>query len=216
MRPVVQTSRCSGGRHCIEHGCYLSPSSRRQETLNSLQIIPIFTPTSKLPLTASSKMGKKKAFKPKPPPSCSRMYLSLHENVAAVLSEHCITARFHNNENGEGATRSFPTNIFGRFTCDNKGCSGGVWISGKIATLIRQYPNDGYNAVVYSQRCEKCEKLGRLQIDKDSYVDRVSYRIKMWKGVRMERPVYKEKTTKPHKSWLCEGCKRGVCKQLNK
>ncbi|EAT77635.1 hypothetical protein SNOG_15092 [Parastagonospora nodorum SN15] len=94
-------------------------------------------------------MGKKKAFKPKPPPPCSRMYLSLHENVAAVLSEHSITARFHNNENGEGATRSFPTNIFGRFTCDNKGCSGGVWISGKIATLIRQYPNDGYNAIKF-------------------------------------------------------------------
>jgi len=139
--------------------------------------------------------------------------MSLHENVAVALSKYSITTQFHNNDSGEGSTRSHPTFIFGRFTCDSKACPGGVWLSGKIATLIRQYPNDGYNAVVYSQRCQKCEKLGRLQIDKDSYVDRVSYRIKKWNGVEMERPIYKEKTTKPHKSWLCEGCKRGVCKQ---
>lgn len=145
-------------------------------------------------------MGKKKVSKPKSPPPCFRMYMFPHDNVAAVLSEHSITAGFHNNENDESSTRSFMTFTFGRFTCDSKACSGRVWLSRKIAKSIRQYSKDGYNAVVCNQRCQKCERLGRLQIDKDSYVDRVLYRIKKWKGVEIERPVYKEKTTKPHKS----------------
>lgn len=46
-----------------------------------------------------------------------------------------------------------------------------------------------------------------------NFSERVSYRIKKWSGVEMERrPFSRDLDNKrPHESDLCEGCKHGHC-----
>jgi hypothetical protein len=95
-------------------------------------------------------------------------------------------------------------------TCDTNG-----WSSKKVAILIRGYAENGYNATVFNQRCRTCDQLGTLALDEKSYVERVAYRIQRWAGVQVEQPYYASKGGKPHKRELCEGCKKGVCRQTS-
>ncbi|KAM7213104.1 Zinc-binding domain containing protein [Rhypophila decipiens] len=113
---------------------------------------------------------------------------------------------------------TYPTNIVAFFTCTNTPCAKGAsWSSGKVAIVIRRFnlPTTGglgYNATVYNQRCKSCNELGAMNIDKEVYVERVAYRLKVWAGVPVERrPFNGNKETPPHRKDLCEGCKRGVC-----
>jgi hypothetical protein len=161
-----------------------------------------------------STMGKKKSFRPKTATSPSRMYPSLHHDVAKAVFEHIGTTRFHENDSDEGSNKSHSTYFMGVFICDNNACPGVAWSSGKITILIRKYPDNGYNAVVFGQRCKSCQKLGRLKLDEKSYIDRVSYRLKKWAGVQMEPPPFDLKGTPPHITELCEGCKRGICAEV--
>jgi len=101
----------------------------------------------------------------------------------------------------------------GRFTCQNDGCATSGWSSKMVAILIRGYSENGYNAVVFNQRCKTCNKLGDFTLNKESYVERVSYRLKKWAGVQVEQPHYTEKTGPPHLRDFCEGCKQGYCQQ---
>lgn len=84
-----------------------------------------------------------------------------------------------------------------------------------VAILIRGYPGNGYNALVFNQRCKSCNWLGNLKLDKESNVDRVVYRLKKWADVPVEQPFFNHKEGPPHESALCEGCKRGVCRQTD-
>jgi hypothetical protein len=105
----------------------------------------------------------------------------------------------------------------GTFMCTNNACSNRGWGSKKVAILIRGYPKGCYNAVVpvFNQRCRFCEKLGNLNLDRESYVDRVAYRLKKWAGIEMAWPHVDSKKGPPHESTLCEGCKRGHCVNKN-
>jgi hypothetical protein len=161
-------------------------------------------------------MGKKKDFRPKKATNASRMYPSLHRDVAKAVFEDIGTTRFHDNDSGEGFSKEYPTFVVGVFVCNNNACSGAAWSSGKITLLVRKYPDNGYNAVVFGQRCKFCQRLGRLKLNEQSYIDRVSYRLKRWAGVQMELPPFDLKGTPPHKIELCEGCKRGLCPEVNR
>jgi hypothetical protein len=44
-------------------------------------------------------------------------------------------------------------------------------------------------------------------LDKNSYINRVANRLEIQAGVAIERPHYALKSTPPHESSLCEGCK---------
>jgi hypothetical protein len=158
-------------------------------------------------------MGKKKAFKPKKATPCSRMYPSLHQIVTNAVSEHVGSTTFHEDDSDDGSTRECSTFVRGIFTCRKRACPGTAWASGKITIVIRRYMENEYNAVVFSQRCKFCEQLGTLKLEEQSYVDRVSYRLKKWAGVEMETHHYIPKEMPPHKAHLCEGCKRGVCRE---
>jgi hypothetical protein len=103
----------------------------------------------------------------------------------------------------------------GKFKCNNNACSKNGWSSKKIAILIRGYPGHGYNAVVFNQRCKSCSQLGTITLDERSYIDRIAYRLRKWAGFRVERQQHERKTSPPHRSDLCEGCKRGICEQKN-
>lgn len=141
------------------------------------------------------------------------MYPSLHEDVLNILSDAIVPAPWFSEDGNEhDATDEYPTNIMGRFSCYNRRCSKKVWGSKKVAIVIRRYPDNGYNAVVYKQRCKECNKLGVLRLDENSYIERVAYRLKKWAGVPMERPDYTPRQLGPeHESHLCEGCKQGYC-----
>ena len=162
-----------------------------------------------------SKMGKKKGSQPKPAPTCSRMYPSLHQDVADAVSEHITDLEFHKDDSDEGISKRYSTYVMGFFNCYTPTCSTQGWFSGRVTILIRRYRDGGYNAVVFKQRCEECNWLGKLAMDKSSYVGRVQYRLLKWAGVVLERPIYRSKKSPPHKAHLCEGCKSGICRAVS-
>lgn len=156
-------------------------------------------------------MGKKKNSKAKAYAMESYMFPWLHRNVSTAVSGSIPRIWFNNNDTDQDSNNEYSTNVMGSFTCSNDSCSSRGWYSKMVAIHIRRYPGNGYNAVVFSQRCDSCKELGQLKLDRESYVERISYRLKVWAGVPVEKPYYNGKKGLPHKSELCEGCKRGYC-----
>ncbi|KAK4107689.1 hypothetical protein N656DRAFT_683079, partial [Canariomyces notabilis] len=138
---------------------------------------------------------------------------NLHKQVLSALSGAISPRPWFNKAGSDNAAiDDYSTNVRGRFRCANTACRQAGWGSGRVAILIRHYPRNGYNAVVFNQRCKSCERLGVLTLDEQSYVDRVAYRLKKWAGVKVERPPYAPHRGPEHEEELCEGCKRGVCR----
>ncbi|KAF2463846.1 uncharacterized protein BDR25DRAFT_297429 [Lindgomyces ingoldianus] len=160
-------------------------------------------------------MARKKFSKPKGETRTSFMFPSLHQDVIDAVSDQITSPTFHTNDSDRGSNNEHPTHVMGKFECNNNSCFKDGWGSKKVAILIRGFPGIGYNAVVFSQRCKSCNQLGTLILDEQSYIDRVAYRLKKWADIPMERRPYNHKGGPPHKSSLCEGCKRGVCRQTN-
>ncbi|CBY01214.1 hypothetical protein IAQ61_003029 [Plenodomus lingam] len=158
-------------------------------------------------------MSKKKSHTLKEANKSSRMYPSLHQEVTNAVSKHISLLVFHAEDSAEGVNEEYSTYARGVFRCYNANCSTRSWSSGKVTLLIRKYRDGTYNAVVFKQRCEECKRLGKLKLDETSYTDRVTYRLLKWAGVAQAQPYHGSKTTPPHKSHLCEGCKRGVCRE---
>ncbi|KAK0387724.1 hypothetical protein NLU13_3969 [Sarocladium strictum] len=138
------------------------------------------------------------------------MHPKLHDDVQRLLEEDGLEWAFHDQDNQKGCINEYSTHIMGRFACHKKECLKRGWGSKKVAILIRRYEGNRYNAVVYHQRCEKCNSLSIPKLN-DSYAERVADRIKRWAGIELERPPYSKKQGLPHKSHLCEGCKAGRC-----
>lgn len=153
---------------------------------------------------------KKKHRYPSQPLEPWSMHPSRHEAVLGLLREAELAFDYFADDQSDCETQ-YDTNIMGRFTCRNRQCAVGVWTSKRVAITIRMYPDAKYNAKVYHQRCNACEQLGTLELD-ESYEERIAYRLKVWSGIRMERPPYFGESRAPHRSELCEGCKAGHCK----
>ena len=162
-------------------------------------------------------MARKKLEKLKSETRKSFMFPPLHQHVVAAVSDEITSTWFHTKDSDKDCNNEYSTSIMGRFKCNNNACSGTGWASKMVTILIRGYPGNGYNAVVFNQRCKACHQLGTLVLDsiRDSYVDRVAYRLKKWAGIQMEQKYYAPKEGLPHESNLCEGCKRGVCRQTD-
>jgi hypothetical protein len=144
------------------------------------------------------------------------MFPFLHQDIVANIPSHITpkwVRRSHNDS--RSAMQTYPTNVMGKFRCKNDACKTDGWSSKHVALLIRGYAGNGYNAVVFNQRCKSCDTLGIFDLDKTSYIERVSYRIQKWAGIEVEQPYYAPKEGPPHRQELCEGCKRGVCRQTN-
>ncbi|KAI0165398.1 zinc-binding domain-containing protein [Hypoxylon sp. FL1284] len=139
----------------------------------------------------------------------SYMFPTLHQDVSKAVSDDIPKIWF--NTKTTGSQQEYSTNVMGKFRCENGGCTRIGWGSKRVAILIRGFAGNGYNAVVFNQRCQSCNKLGLLALDVDSYIDRVGYRLKKWAGVRVQAPQYTPKKGLPHKTELCEGCKEGYC-----
>ncbi|KAK3903720.1 zinc-binding domain-containing protein [Staphylotrichum tortipilum] len=151
---------------------------------------------------------------------CAQQELSatfplLHQDVLIALDDVFINPEpwFNHDASESEPVNDYNTNIMGRFECRNRKCHSAGWGSKKIAIRIRGFRDNGYDAVVFKQRCRTCEKLGVMRIDENSYVERVAYRLKKWAGVYMETHEYHNGVQQgpPHESDLCEGCKAGYC-----
>ena len=140
---------------------------------------------------------------------------SLHEDVVNAVSHSMDFTWFCESNSDRGTNNKYTTHVMGKFRCMKKGCCTNGWSSKKVAILIRGYAENGYNAVVFNQRCKTCNQLGSLTLNEKSYVERVAYRIQKWAGVQLEQQYYASKGGIPHKKEFCEGCKRGVCRQTN-
>ena len=143
----------------------------------------------------------------------SFMFPSLHEEVVDAVTEYMGEPWFNHDEDDDVHADEYATHVMGRFTCDNPTCSKGSWGSKTVAILIQGYRNNGYNAIVFNQRCGSCNALGTFELDEKSYIERVAYRLKKWAGVRMERQPYSTKKGLPHRRELCEGCRLGYCQE---
>lgn len=108
------------------------------------------------------------------------MYPELHEAVAAELARDLPSVRFNSKDSDDGRTRNYNSHVMGSFICRNERCSRGGWGSKRVAIQIRGYRKNGYNALVYNQRCQSCRTLGHFKINEDSYVQRVAYWLRKW------------------------------------
>jgi len=152
------------------------------------------------------KMGRRKI---------SYMFPSLHQDIVDAVSDKIASPEFHKEDSDSAANNMFSTHVMGRFRCYNNACPSHGWSSKMVAIWIRGYSMGRYNAVVFNQRCKCCTKLGSLKLDKESYVERVAYRLKKWAGITLEKSYVAPRKGPPHESSLCEGCKRGICPQTN-
>ncbi|KAJ5950270.1 uncharacterized protein N7479_008683 [Penicillium vulpinum] len=150
--------------------------------------------------------------KKKSPITSWSMYQALHDEVSSLLVEVDLHFEFYEHDDEGSSIRERDTNIMGRFVCHNQTCKSAGWSSKKIATTIRLYPGQTYNARVYHQRCKICKSLSRPVLDQ-SYAERIVYWIKRWNGVQVERPSGSRDSRGPHNSELCEGCRVGHCSQ---
>ncbi|KAF7587605.1 hypothetical protein BBP40_007004 [Aspergillus hancockii] len=116
------------------------------------------------------------------------MYQELHDDVSRLLAGSDLSFYFHDSDDDINRIKLRDTNIMGRFTCYNPACRSKGWSSKKIAITIRLYLGQKYNARVYHQRCKACNSLSRPVLD-ESYAERVTYWVKQWNGVRVEKPL---------------------------
>ncbi|KAL8636326.1 MAG: hypothetical protein Q9228_006264 [Teloschistes exilis] len=158
-------------------------------------------------------MARKKSTKTTLGTKSSFMFPQLHSSVFHAVSDEIPSPRFNNTDTDKGSHNEYSTFVMGKFQCYNNSCSNTGWSSKKVTILIRGYGNNLYNAVVFGQRCQSCNRLGNLTLDEASYVDRVAYRLKKWAGVATDDHIFSKKEGPPHKSELCEGCKRGYCQR---
>ena len=155
--------------------------------------------------------GKPSKAKPKQETRTQFMFPSLHEAIRDAISSTVPTPQFRSNGDTLTATKSYSTNVMGKFSCENNACRRAGWSSKKVAIVIRQHPNNRYSATVYNQRCKTCNKLGSLVLDETSYVERVAYRLNKWAGVAVSQKHVNRGKSDPHEREYCEGCKAGVC-----
>jgi hypothetical protein len=168
---------------------------------------PIARPSAKAEQSKRSNPRKQEGY-----PLCS-MLPSRHRDVLFTLKEHGLSFKFHNDDDSASCIENWDTNIMGRFSCRNGDCISLGWPSKTIATTIHLYPNARYNARIYHQRCIRCKTPGRLEEVDDSYVERVSYWLKRWSGIKVRAPQRSfQKSRAPHQKDLCEGCRVGHCR----
>lgn len=106
------------------------------------------------------------------------MCLNLHHSVIKAVSNEITSVWFNAKGTDGNSSKTYSTHVIGKFKCSNQGCSKDGWGSKKVAILIRGYPKNGYNDIVFNQRYESCRRLGIFTLDEDSYIERFAYRLR--------------------------------------
>jgi hypothetical protein len=166
--------------------------------------------------TPLPKKGKGKAPEPIHETRELFMFPELHASIAEAVWPEITSTWFQGNSDDDDFDNEWPSYVMGRFICKNDTCESPGWGSKKVPIEIRGYNGNGYSAVVYNQRCKLCDWLGTFVLNKQSYIDRVTYWLKSWAGVSTPRPPgFGVKKGPPHEEDFCEGCKRGRCRDGN-
>jgi hypothetical protein len=140
------------------------------------------------------------------------MYPDLHDEISQRLAAEGLSVEFYKDGQSEDTIRDYDTNVMGAFTCPQVSCPVKKWTSKKIAISIQLFEDEEYNALVWHQRCQKCKCIGELEIDVQSYTDRVVDRLGNWLGLKVVAPPFSARVGgPPHIQALCEGCKSGHC-----
>jgi len=136
----------------------------------------------------------------------------LHDLVVKSLGPEMTMATFNNAGLPAGTDVRWCTNIVGEFRCPNVECRN-VWTTGMVATLIRIYWDNSYNARIYHQRCAQCLRLVEVKVDVDIYVERIARRLRIMRELPVEgaEPSPPDDPAGPHRAELCEGCREGCC-----
>jgi hypothetical protein len=186
-----------------------SASTPLEDTLQALTISDIDT------TLVRSKIGRTRIPKLQKETRTSFTFPELHQRITEAVAP-AITSTWFNHNTEAHFEHEYGTNIVGTFRCVNNRCGKKGWSSGVVAIWIYGYSRNGYNAIVYNQRCKVCDWLGSLKMDEESYVERIAYRLKRWAGVRVEQPSFSHKLLRgPHESEHCEGCKAGRCSRAD-
>lgn len=174
--------------------------------------------TAKPPMVVTKFPRPPKKDPPKRPRE-TREYFTfpeLHARIEEAVLPEITSTWFKQSEDGDNSNKKHDTNVMGKFICNNKSCEKQGWGSWVVFTEIKGYPGNGYGAIVYNQRCKACDCLGTFTLDEQSYIDRVSFWVKVWGGVHIDWEDYgsdNEVETKPHEWKYCEGCRRRKCKK---
>ena len=107
----------------------------------------------------------------------------LHSNVRDALDGEIQPAPTFARQRGQKSSspdNTYSTHVMGRFRCGNDGCRSAGWGSKKIAIQIRGFSGNRYDAVVFGQRCKRCDWLGHLILDTESYVGRPEMIERNW------------------------------------
>ena len=199
-----KSSKAEGGNVIDAPLKVVTMSKGKEETIDAL---------AKTTTKKKKKKKKKNSSRTKEETRTSFMFPSLHEDIVAAVSGQIAVPQFHKRDSNQGVNNEYETHVMGKFKCQSHDCSTSSWNSKRVALLIRGYPGNEYNAVVFNQRCKSCYQLGSLRLDEASYIDRVTYRLKKWAGLSMEGRQFTPGKGPPHESSLCEGCKRGRCQE---
>lgn len=90
----------------------------------------------------------------------------LHDEVLAALAYTIIPTPVFvitDSVQSDDPIETYSTHIRGQFNCRNEKCRKDGWGSGRICTVIRQFTGNQYDALVYKQRCKRCNSLGRCR-----------------------------------------------------
>ena len=158
-----------------------------------------------------------KAQKAKQPPTTTEMFPSLHKNIESALSSDGTTIKpkpwFNPTERDDARIQHRETYIMGKFRCRNPQCEQSGWGSKKIFTVIQRFPKGGYNARVFKQSCRECDKIGKMEINEKTYIERVTFWLKRWAGIPMDEEDHTGEPGPPHEEDYCEACKLGYCQR---
>ncbi|KAJ3250513.1 hypothetical protein HK103_003471 [Boothiomyces macroporosus] len=113
-------------------------------------------------------------------------------------------------------TKPVQRHVVGTFICKHKKKEI-CWRSGKICIEI--YTNKSEFCVkVWNQKCRVCNRINIAELDKDIYIQKVQYFLRLHLGLRLpsKQDTAKTLTTPPHKEQLCCACAAGVCSEARR
>ncbi len=196
-KPIFGDTYAIGVSKCIKswNGIVIKPTERLKKNKKNIKLLTAQTKSYVLNKRITQSFS---------------LYPELHTDVCDHFDDDNIEFLFKTEDDDSNWVECWKTNVVGEFKCNNPKCHKTGWSSGIIATLIRLYPENFYNARVYHQRCRACYSLSRPELDW-SYAERVSRRLKIWSGVDVDPINALTKFTPPHDEDNCEGCAHGAC-----
>ena len=83
----------------------------------------------------------------------------LHQGVVNAISYRVASTWPHKKGSHQDSSNYYQTSVIGKFNCSNNSYSKDSLHSKKVAIVIREYPPNGYNTMVFNRCYMSCNKL---------------------------------------------------------